>query len=99
MLERFLAPRAPMAYAVLRIVAGLWAVSLGFGVGCAATLHEAVQRDMYENARNQPAGRKAESLNKDEETPWVCPPGRIQTEDCRVLPCKVTCEEPPEPKR
>jgi hypothetical protein len=81
---------------------GLGAACLILGTSCAAILHEAVQRDMYENAKNQPGEAKAqqaEPLKKEEETPWVCPPGKIQTEDCRLMPCKVTCEDPQEPKR
>jgi hypothetical protein len=65
------------------------------GTGCATMIREAAQRDMYENARN-PSSKpdKTPSAEQETETPWVCPPGKIQVEDCRVTPCKVTCDDP-----
>jgi hypothetical protein len=80
--------------------AGVWGLLFFLGTGCATIIREAVQRDMYENARNQPNNlHEANPAEKEVETPWVCPPDKIQVEDCRVTPCKVTCEEPKEPKR
>jgi hypothetical protein len=74
-----------------------WILCLILGTSCATVIHEAVDRDMRENATNPTP--KAEAAQHDEdETAWVCPPGKIQNEDCRELPCKVTCEDPKDPK-
>ena len=59
--------------------------------GCAVMVHEAVQRDIDENFKQGVAARSNGSSEEDSRT---CPPNKIQHEDCRVTPCKVTCEDP-----
>jgi hypothetical protein len=70
-------------------VCGLW---FFLGTGCATIIREAVQRDIDENARAINSSPQAEG--DDGESLRICPEGKIQKEDCRVLPCKVTCEDP-----
>jgi len=74
------------------LAAGAWGLLFFLGTGCATIIHEAVQRDIDENVHATSSSRKAEG--DDGESPQICPEGTIQKEDCRVLPCKVTCEEP-----
>ena len=72
--------------------AGVWGLLFFLGMGCATMLREAVKRDIDENARATNSSPQAEG--DDGESPRICPDGKIQKEDCRVLPCKVTCEDP-----
>ena len=71
--------------------AGIWGLLFFLGTGCATIIHEAVQRDMNENAR-EPNSLEAAGIDDGEPT-RICPPDKIQKEDCRVIPCKVTCED------
>jgi len=70
---------------------GIGALCCLLGTGCAAIIHEAVQRDITENAHVMNSWEAAGA--DDGEPPRVCPPDKIQKEDCRVIPCKVTCED------
>ncbi len=74
----------------------VWTACL-LGTGCATMIHEAVQRDMYEYGKNQP--EKSPAAAQEEDTDRICPPDKLQVEDCRVIPCKVTCEDPKKAKR
>ena len=76
--------------------AGIWGLLFFLGTGCATIIREAVQRDIDANKNLQ--GKEAIAGEADE--PFQdCPPGKIYVEDCRVTPCKVTCEDPKEQGR
>jgi hypothetical protein len=62
---------------------------------CAVIVHEAVQRDVDGNFTPDP---KTTSQDTDGDASRICPPNKIQHEDCRVTPCKVTCEDPKDSK-
>ena len=81
-----------------------WAFRVGvsaswflLSTGCASIIHEAVQRDMDEILHDSASIGGVSGDN--EEPPSVCPPDKIQSEDCRVIPCKVTCEDPKSHRR
>ncbi len=75
----------------------VWGFFFILGTGFATIIHEAVQRDIDENKQLQ--GKEGRAAAADDEPLLTCPPGKIYYEDCRVTPCKVTCEEPKKPKR
>jgi hypothetical protein len=64
------------------------------GTGCATIIHEAVQKDL--DANKPVLGKEARAGERDDEALEACPDGKILYEDCRVTPCKVTCEDPEE---
>jgi|GEM_PF-3372128 len=75
---------------------GIWGLLFFLGTGCATIVREAVQRDINENVRE---ANPLEAPGADDgEPPRICPPDKIQKEDCRVIPCKVTCEDRKDPK-
>lgn len=77
----------------MRRIAGarLWGILFLLNMSCAVTLREAVQKDVDENFKQGAAARVDDT---DGEASGACPPNKIQHEDCRVTPCKVTCEDP-----
>jgi hypothetical protein len=76
---------------------GSWGLLFFLATGCATIIHEAVQRDMDEALHE--TGAIGGVIGDHDEPPRVCPPDKIQNEDCRVIPCKVTCEAPKSPPR
>jgi hypothetical protein len=65
-----------------------------FSTGCATIMRQAVLQDMDANSRRQDPEASPEGMTDDWEPSVDCPPGLVQHEDCRVTPCKVTCEKP-----
>lgn len=76
-----------------------WGLLLLLSTGCAATIRQAVLQDVDANAHQKGAEVVPEGAADDDDPSKVCPPGKIMHEDCRVTPCKVTCEEPGDTKR
>ena len=76
---------------------GAWGLLFFLGTGCVTIIHEAIERDLNENARGQSTEVKSAQLHEDPSR--ICPDDKVQVKDCRVTPCKVTCEDPKEPKR
>ena len=83
-----------MHRAAAAAVCGMW---FFLGTGCVTIIHEAVQRDM--DAYKNREGKEARAMEANDEALQPCPAGKVLHEDCRVTPCKVTCEDPSEPKR
>jgi hypothetical protein len=69
--------------------ARVWGLLLLLSTGCASTIRQAVLQDVV----------VPEGVADDDDPSKVCPPGKIMHEDCRVTPCKITCEEPVDTKR
>ncbi len=79
--------------------ARVWGLLLMLTTGCATTIRQAVLQDMDANAHQKGTVVVPEEVAEDDEPSVVCPPGKSVHEDCRVTPCKVTCEEPGNTKR
>lgn len=79
--------------------ARVWGLLLILSTGCATTVRQAVLQDMDANSHQKGTRVVPEAAAADDEPSVVCPPGKIVREDCRVVPCKVTCEAPSDTKR
>ena len=74
-----------------------WGLLLILSTGCATIIRQAIVQDMKENSRRNRDDERIEA--PDEETTWVCPPGKVQIKGWRTIPCKVMCEEPKDATR
>lgn len=78
---------------MLAAVMGLWVL----GTGCPHTyrkggkLDRAMQKDMEEKFEQREAELEGLEFEEDDEES-ICPPDKVVHEDCRTLPCKVTCQ-------
>lgn len=75
-----------------------WALLTASGAGCASIIREAMTKDSWQNTEYA-KGSRPNAGDPDEQSAEVCPPGKLEREDCRTLPCKVTCEDPEGTKR
>lgn len=71
----------------------VWALLLTSGTGCITIVREAIAKDNWQNSHAN-RGNKPTSDEPDEQDSATCPPGTIEYEDCRTIPCKVTCKDP-----
>lgn len=76
---------------------GFWCLVLALHTSCASVIRQAVSQDMIENTHD--SGAQAYGPAQEDDSPLVCPPDKVQHEDCRVSPCKVTCDDPQKPPR
>lgn len=76
--------------------AGVCGLLFFLGTGCVTIIHEAVLRDM--DANKNLDGKETRAMETTDEALQPCPDGKVLHEDCRVTPCKVTCEDPEELK-
>ncbi len=74
----------------------LWGLLLVLSTGCATVIRQAVAQDVNENT-HELVGTKGAAAEEG-ESPRACPDDKIQHEDCRVIPCRVTCEDPQDVK-
>ena len=83
----------------MRRMAGviLGTLLLTSGTGCALTIREAVKKDSWTNSKAQDSRERVQP--PEEESSEPCPPDMIHYEDCRTIPCTVTCKDPEDTKR
>lgn len=75
----------------------IWSLLLASTTGCITIVRQAISKDTWVNSKTDDL-QEAAPL-QDEDASEICPPGTIHHEDCRTIPCKVTCKDREDTKR